>query len=74
MSGDDDVVKLMVFDEMIAGMHQLHPRDDRQAAADHPGDDREEQVKSTNVLVIGGAKPAGEKARRVAVAVHVMAM
>src|SRR3984893_18755160 len=72
MGRDDDVVQLMVRDELIGRMDQLHPHDHGQQAADHPCHDREQQVKGADVLVIGRAEPADEEPRRVAVAMHVM--
>src|SRR5207302_358994 len=65
---------LMVFDQMIGRLHQLHAYDNRQGAADHPGAYGEEQVKGADVLVVGRAQPAGKKARCVTVLVRVVAM
>src|SRR5260370_13086365 len=64
----------MVLDQSISGMHQLHPHDYRQETADHPCNDGKEQIKRADVLVIGRAKPADEEARRMAMAMNVMAV
>src|SRR5260370_41121811 len=64
----------MVLDQSISGMHQLHPHDYRQETADHPCNDGKEQIKRADVLVIGRAKPAEEEARRMAMAMNVMAV
>ena len=74
MRGNDDVIELMVLDKGVAGMHQLDPRDDREGAADHSGDDGEGQVKGADILVVGRAQPAGKKTGGVAVTVGSMAM
>src|SRR5205085_4932089 len=47
------------------GRHQLPPHDPGDAAADHPRDDREDQIERADVLVIGGHEPASEEARLV---------
>ena len=74
MGRNDDVIQLMVRNELIGWMYQLHPHDDGQQPSDHPGNDCEQKVKGADILVVGRTKPAGEEPRCVAVAINVMAV
>ena len=54
-----------VVEHLDARFHQLPPHDPGNAAADHSGDDREDQIERADVLVVGRHEPAGEEARLV---------
>jgi hypothetical protein len=53
----------MIGDQLVVGVHQLGPHQDRQRATDDAGEDREANVKGADVLVVGREKPAREEAR-----------
>ena len=74
MRGDEYVIELMVLDQMISGIHQLRPNNNRERATNDSANNREEQVKGSDVLVVRRAEPADKEAGRMAMAVNIVAM
>ncbi len=44
------------------GLHKLQPHEDGEGDRDKPDETRDEEVQNTNVFVVGGHEPPGEKA------------
>ena len=59
---------------VLCGHIELRAHDHRQHAADHAGEDGEDQVKRADILVVGAEQPARDEARLVVVMVMHLVM
>ena len=69
MRGGEYVVDVGIMKELQPGIHQLEPDADRECAADHAADQREDEVHRADVFVVGRIDVAPPATRMIVCAV-----